>query len=182
MLIALGSAIAIWSQSESSLIEVLSHGRRSLPEIDVSRSTGFFLSYNPVFIQRSTTGGLAEKVESIRSSQSWSWSFDFIKYYHPEESVRKKMEDLPQAEVLFNYVGKAIALDESEKLQTVDISRGTESDPSGIRGHLLAVLAQYDLQNQIEIVWVYSKHFLSRNQMRVLQEIYLEELDKLVVA
>jgi non-ribosomal peptide synthase protein (TIGR01720 family) len=153
-LLALARAVAQWTDADAALIDVLGHGRRLPIGVDVSRSVGMFITYSPVVLA-GTGGKIDSSLERLRSDLENGWTFDALRLYGPPE-VRATMDELPRADVLFNYVGRAIATDDDGILVATDEARGLETDPSGRRDHLLAVRADLLDDDGLKLVFVYS--------------------------
>ncbi|MCP5032360.1 MAG: acyltransferase domain-containing protein, partial [Actinomycetia bacterium] len=156
LLLALMRALATWSGADAALVDVLGHGRRLPLEVDVSRSVGMFLSYSPVFVEfASGASDSATLVEGLRTELAANWRFDPVRSYGLGE-IGGPVRLLPRAQVLFNFVGRAIATDDNALLAAVHDERGPESDPGGKRDHPLAVKAELIDDNTYELSFVYS--------------------------
>ncbi len=180
LLIALGKAIAEWTASNSALIETLSHGRRILQDVDVSRTTGFFLTYMPLLLSFDSKQSLPSRVKHLRQSMQDAWTFDIIKNNHPEDDVRAKFSSLPRAEVLFNFVGREIVAEKSAFFNIIDKPRGRESDPAGLRDHMIAVRADVVNDVCIDMSFVYSTRFHDKEQLEWFSARVLEILSEWV--
>ncbi len=159
LLLALSSAISGWTGSDTVLIETLGHGRRNVPKLDVSRTTGFFLSYNTVLVDFSESKQLKESVDDLRLAMESAWIIDIIKENHQNDELRKQLAELPKAEVLYNFVGREILAEKDAFFNTVDQRRGAETDKNGIRDHLIAVRVEVLSKKGIELTIVFSEAF-----------------------
>ena len=180
MLSALSDAIISWTNSNAALIEALGHGRRNVPDVDVSGTTGFFLSYNPVIVGKSGELSLNEHLNSIENSLERGWSYDIIRFYHSDETTRQSLDDFPQAQVLFNFVGREIEASARELFQVSDEFRGTEIDPNGARDHLLSIIVIIK-NEQLHINFVYSKDYHKKNEIEYLSRNFLKQLELISV-
>jgi hypothetical protein len=160
VLLALMRALANWSGGDTALVDVLGHGRRLPLDLDVSRSVGMFLSYSPVLIDFGPSADLsarplAELIDQLRAELAHNWRLDPVRCYAGPE-VGDPIRQLPRAQVLFNFVGRAIATDEAAMLAPGHEDRGPESDPGGQRDHPLAVKAEMIDDDTFEVSFVYS--------------------------
>nr|MDH3077126.1 condensation domain-containing protein [Bacillus velezensis] len=65
LLTALGMALHEWTGSEQILISTEGHGRQGhIPDIDMSRTAGWFTSVYPVLLDMRVPGGSGEKDRS----------------------------------------------------------------------------------------------------------------------
>ena len=180
MLSALSDAIIGWTNSDAALIEALGHGRRNISDVDVSGTTGFFLSYNPVIVGKSGELSLNEHLNSIENTLERGWTYDIIRFYHSNEATRRELDNFPQAQVLFNFVGREIEASGDELFQVSDEFRGSEIDPNGVRDHLLSIIAIVK-HEQLHINFVYSKDYHNENEIESLSQSVLTQLDLISV-
>lgn len=155
VLLALGRAFAGWSGSDSALIESLSHGRR-LSGLDVSRSIGCFLTYQPVLIDGREHVATDEAISGMRAQLEEAWSFDALRFYAPEDALRAEMDALPRAEILYNFVGRPIESKTAAALQVVEEDRGRDTPEDGVRDHMIAVMAEVIGDATIALTFVYA--------------------------
>ncbi len=168
-LLALMKAVASWGHQKVTMVDVLGHGRRLPVPVEVSRSVGMFITYSPVVLDH-RVDGVAAELESLRGDLEHGWSFDVLRYCGTPE-VQARFSELPKAEVLFNFVGKAVATDDDALLTATDEARGPESDKSGKRAHLLAVRADVLDDDGLKLVFVYSN--------RIHEKATVEQLAKM---
>ena len=168
VLLALADAVATWSASDVALIDVLSHGRRLPLDVDVGRAVGMFITYGPVLVDQRADG--SERLRSLRADLEDGWTFDALRFFGPPD-IRARIDDLPRAQILFNFVGRAIAAETDAVLVAVDDEpKGSESDPRGRRDHLLAVRADVVDADRLRLVFVYSARHHDRATIERLAE------------
>ncbi len=159
---AISDALSGWTGSGCVLMDVLGHGRRLFDDLDVSSTTGFFLVYNPVLIDASSSDDRNARHTSIHDALDNGWQLDALRYYSRDDSVRKRMAEIPRSQVLFNFVGKEIANDDGTEFRVVEGNRGKEIDDQGVRDHLLSILAITENDSTITLRIVYSTRFHDR--------------------
>ena len=170
LLVGLGRAVSEWSQAKYGLIETLNHGRRT-NRVEVSRTLGFFLTYSPVLIQHDLP--LVESVADLRGQLETAWAYDPLRFYAPPE-LSQQAQVLGGAEVLFNFVGKAITDSTSDaRLRVTQDRRGPESDPDGVRAHKVAVMAEVRDDETVEVRFVYSRKLHSKDSIDALSQRFV---------
>jgi acyl transferase domain-containing protein len=180
-LLALAQALAQWSETDAALVEVLGHGRRLPLDVDVSRSVGMFLTYSPVVLDLADPGGLEALIGQVRHELAGSWRFDPVRCYATTE-IGTELDRLPRAQVLYNYLGRAIATDDTALLSSATEDRGPESDPGGQRDHPLAVRAELVDDETFELSFVYSTAFHDAATIELLAKATREALLELTAA
>jgi len=108
LLTALGSALCQWSGHQKILVNLEGHGREDLyPDIDLSRTIGWFTTLFPVILDPS--GDLSQRIkrikESLRQIPSKGLGYGLFKHYGTA-AQRQIIHGLPKAQVVFNYLGQ----------------------------------------------------------------------------
>ncbi|PXW80826.1 non-ribosomal peptide synthase protein (TIGR01720 family)/amino acid adenylation domain-containing protein, partial [Nitrosomonas sp. Nm84] len=108
LLAALGGALCQWSGHQKILIDLEGHGREDLyPDIDLSRTIGWFTALFPVILDSS--GDLTQRIkrikESLRQMPNKGLGYGLFKYYGTAVQ-RQIIRGLPKAQVVFNYLGQ----------------------------------------------------------------------------
>ncbi|MGH1480694.1 MAG: SDR family oxidoreductase [Geminicoccales bacterium] len=155
IMIALGQALAAWSGADQALIESLNHGRRVI-DINVARTVGCFLTYAPVLIDGHENRPLSEATSELRSRMERAWNFDTLRLYGEDEALRQRLNALPRAEVLYNFVGRRIDTEMGALFEVTDEDRGRDNAADGRRDHKIAILAEVVGDSVIELNLVYS--------------------------
>jgi non-ribosomal peptide synthase protein (TIGR01720 family) len=147
---------------------VLSHGRDAVSEgINLSRTVGFMLSYNPVVMYRPAWHGTPEDLDAvIRQIEEGpeGFSFELLRFLGPDQALRDRLTALPRPDVLFNYAGVAASLEGGAQWREVDGPIGQEESPRGLRQYPLAVRAT--LTPDLRLTFVYSTELHSEATIR----------------
>ena len=152
ILLALSDAVRDWSGNSTIGIDVLGHGRRNLPELNVARTVGFFLSYSPVwFTDESARQGVSERVESLRNDIHRAWTFDPLRYGRPSPGTTR-----PRPTILYNFVGRPIAADAPRRITVVDEFIGAGTHPDNPRDHQIAVMVEISSDEEVIVTIVSS--------------------------
>ncbi|SFA91721.1 non-ribosomal peptide synthase domain TIGR01720/amino acid adenylation domain-containing protein [Delftia tsuruhatensis] len=108
LLAALGRALCAWSGQQRILVDLEGHGREELSAgVDVSRTVGWFTSVFPVALDAGTGPGDALKrvKQSLREVPLHGLGHGVLKYLGTAQQ-RQAMQALPQASLVFNYLGQ----------------------------------------------------------------------------
>ncbi|SFI44374.1 amino acid adenylation domain-containing protein [Nitrosomonas sp. Nm34] len=182
LLTALGSALCQWSEHEKILIDVEGHGREDLySDIDLSRTIGWFTSLFPVVLD--PTGDLATRLkrikECLRQVPHKGLGYGLFKYYGTEAQQRV-LSKLPQAQVVFNYLGQFDTSFESDSLwQLASESSGDTMDRDALQPHDLSINSHI-YQGQLCLEVSYSKARYTRVNIEAFIRIFLVELESVI--
>ena len=182
LLTALGSALGQWSGHDQILIDLEGHGREDLdPDIDLSRTIGWFTSLHPVILDSS--GRIDQKLkrikEMLRQIPGRGLSYGLFKYYGTSEQ-QQSFAHLPKAEVVFNYLGQ---LDTSFEEKTPWV---LATEPVG---DLMdeGVLLQHDIsinshvyEGELCVQINYSAARFARTTIEAFAKAYLAELEQVI--
>ena len=108
LLTALGRALCAWAGHAKVLIDLEGHGREDLFDgIDLSRTVGWFTTLFPVMLDPLGDPGEALKrvKESLRAIPDKGLGHGVLKYLG-SAAQRQALRALPQAQVVFNYLGQ----------------------------------------------------------------------------
>ncbi len=145
LLTALIRAFARWSGKRSMLINLEGHGRENIsPEIDISRTVGWFTTMYPVFLdlKNATTDGDTIKTikEELRAIPNKGIGFGLLRYLSTDENVRKQLSTLDRPGITFNYLGQ---FDQNDSPDTVfkgsEFPRGKERNALNQRTTLIDI-------------------------------------------
>ena len=143
ILIALFMAWRKLQDKDSLLLEVEGHGRETIFEdVDLARTVGWFTSLFPLHLQsaENDTGAVIKTLkEKIRSIPQNGLNYGVMRYLAPAP-VRDALARLPQAEILFNYLGRFeqdAAL--KSRFEMRPDETGAEIGPENHNSHLLEI-------------------------------------------
>lgn len=108
LMTALTLAFGTWTGSPRLLVDLEGHGREPLfDDVDLTRTVGWFTSVFPVYLDlpdSADVGGCLIAVkETLRAVPRRGIGFGLLRHVRADEH---RIDDLPQAEVLFNYLGR----------------------------------------------------------------------------
>ncbi|HSS48018.1 MAG TPA: condensation domain-containing protein, partial [Thermoanaerobaculia bacterium] len=159
---ALATACARWSGSGAFLLDLEGHGREPLfPDVDLSRTVGWFTSLFPVLVELPSAGcdpgaAVVAVRDRLRSIPRQGLGYGALRYLADRPEVREGLAALPGAEVVFVYLGQIHPGTEGEALLVPAAEpAGSEQSPRVARSHLLDVTAVV-ARGRLEVTWGYS--------------------------
>ena len=184
LLTALAHTLLQWvgATSGSVRIELEAHGREQItPEIDVSRTVGWFTTTYPVCLQVRNSEDCVESLKSVkeqlRQIPDRGIGYGMLRYLG-DEAMRERLGQASGSEVLFNYLGQQDLT--SAGLQVVqDIDIGTLRDPRNRRGYLLEINA-WVIGGQLQISWRYDTKIHRPDTLQTVANQYLSSLKSLI--
>ena len=167
LLTALARTIATWTGSSQVLFHLEGHGREPLFEdIDTSRTVGWFTSLYPVLLDLShstapNNPGLTLQTvkEQLRAIPHHGIGYGLLRHLSQDSALVEQLRHLPQAEILFNYLGQTDQIFSQEALFALSTEdTGPALGPRNRREHLLDINARIT-HGQLQVSWTYSHNF-----------------------
>jgi non-ribosomal peptide synthase protein (TIGR01720 family) len=159
---ALGHVLSEWGGSRWVQVDVEGHGREELFEgVDLTRTLGWFTTEAPVVLEVADPGDPAATLRALRGRLRGLGprllEYGLLRYLGSTE-VRDRLRSLPQAQVIFNYLGQWDNVGGTDGLlQPVDdVSAGMGQSPDQVRTHLLEVTAMV-AGGRLRMDWIYSR-------------------------
>ena len=185
LLSALASALKQWSGQRLLLIDMEGHGRDPISErMDVSRTVGRFSTIYPVLLDvprsEKDVGEVLKQIkEQIRRIPEQVLGYALLQY-QGAESVRERLREMPQAEVLFNYTGHFDQmLSESGMFGIARADRGHDRSGRNQRKHLLEISGGV-VDGQLQLTWVYSQQAHKRETVEKVAADFIAALQQLI--
>ncbi|MGJ5630491.1 amino acid adenylation domain-containing protein [Nostoc sp. CALU 1950] len=185
LLTALVQSFAQWTGERSLFVDLEGHGREDLFEdVDLSRTVGWFTTLFPVHLQlekveQEAGEALKSVKEQLRRIPNRGIGYGVLRYLHPDEKIRTKLQDLPQAQVSFNYLGQ---FDQVLKASAVlGLAEDFKAEQSLVnqRSHLLGV-SGFIRAERLEMTWNYSEKVHNRDTIEGLAFGFIEALRSLI--
>jgi len=185
LLTALARTVLEWAGGGALRLETEGHGREDLfPDLDLSRTVGWFTSICPVVLEVGDGAAPGEALkavkERLRSIPGHGVGYGLLRYLHPDPEVRASLRPRRPAEILFNYLGQldaGRAADAwlSPAAEPVGRSRG----PRQPRRHLLEINAAV-IDGQLQVGWAYGEACHRRDTIEKLAARFLASLRELI--
>jgi amino acid adenylation domain-containing protein/non-ribosomal peptide synthase protein (TIGR01720 family) len=184
LLTALVEAFAEWTGERRLLIDLEGHGREGLFEgVDLTRTVGWFTSIFPVLLDPGDTAELGETLQSVkeqlRQVPNHGIGFGILRYPSGEGGAAEELR-LPQAEIVFNYLGQYGSEGSDEGAwKTARESAGSNYSPLGKRSHLIEINGSV-FEGRLEMDWSYSEDVHRRSTIERLAGDYMTALRMLI--
>ncbi|MBA8928840.1 amino acid adenylation domain-containing protein/non-ribosomal peptide synthase protein (TIGR01720 family) [Kutzneria viridogrisea] len=195
LLTGLAVAIAEWRGTvgdEPVLIDVEGHGREDIGAgLDVSRTAGWFTSLYPVRLQPGArqfaevcaggpaVGEVLKRVkEQLRAIPGNGIGFGLLRYLNPETS--EVLAELGTPEVVFNYLGRAGALDTGDWSLAPEAGAVRPAAPDLPATHALAVNAAVH-DGVLRATWSWPEELFDEREVGELAQHWCDALTGLVV-
>jgi len=163
--------------------------------VDVSRTVGWFTATYQVLLEGVEGGeveggqgerswdigrGLSGTKEELRRVPNRGFGYGVLRYGSEEEQVRRTLEEMPQPEIAFNYLGQFDQVFRSQKL----FSPARESPGKGIADenhslHTFEVSAMV-ARGRLQVSWTYSEKLHRRETIEQLANNYVERLREII--
>ncbi len=185
LLTALVRAFAPWTGSKL-LIDLEGHGREEIFEgVDLSRTVGWFTTIFPVVLScgdaQSITEDLRSMKEQLRLIPNRGLGYGVLRYGSGDSDVARKLENLPQAEVRFNYLGQVDrVLADSSMFSVAPQSSGPSQSAGAQRAYLINIIGMVS-GGELRLDWTYSASIHLRETVERLAQSFVEELRALSV-
>lgn len=177
--LALADAVRVLQGTSDVLIDLLGHGRRLASGVDVSRTMGFFLNYGPIVLGAAGKP-IADRLDELRVQQQDAWQCEAARFLHPDASFRDQLQQLPRAQVLFNYVGREISAEDEAFFELVaEESAGQDVDSGSQRDHLLAVRASV-VDDELELTCVYPGELFATDAIATMMDKFTVQIRALL--
>ncbi|MCW6011137.1 AMP-binding protein, partial [Micromonospora sp. CPCC 205371] len=180
LLAVLGVVLCSWARSGPVLVDVEGHGREDVgPDVDVSRTVGWFTSIYPVALAAGGDLGavLRETKERLRRVPRRGLGFGLLRYltgWTPRHG----------AQVSFNHLGHLFQASDGpavERFRPASWSMGRTESDRGERAYLIEINSRI-VGGRLEMVWTYGPHVHSQSTVERLAERYLAVMRDLVEA
>ncbi|HZI06275.1 MAG TPA: condensation domain-containing protein, partial [Archangium sp.] len=184
LLAALARALTEWTGQSHVLVDVEGHGREELfPDVDLSRTVGWFTSMAPVLLPvpsgGSTGDGLRAVRDSLRRLPHHGLGAGLLRWMGPSETARR-LQALPAAQVAFNYLGQLDATAASSRFFSLASEPiGPLTAPAGTRFHPLEVNGSV-LGGRLQVAFGYSTHLHSAATIERLSRRFQHHLRALI--
>ena len=147
LIAALAQALGEWTDNGQQLIDIEGHGREEFNgEINLSRTVGWFTTICPVLIDTGTPSAAISRLvrihEQLRDLPVRALAFGLLRYL-ANTDCRRIMSDLPQPEVIFNFMGQSRQSSAAGSLwRPAAESSGPSRSPRQPRSHLIELNAE----------------------------------------
>ncbi len=181
LMAALARTLCDWCNQDELLVNTEGHGRENLfPDVDLSRTVGWFTSLYPVRLTTPRDADPARLVKAIRDQlravPHKGLGFGICRYLSRDPEVRATLARLDQVPVCFNYLGRTDEVrGEHSWIWRANQPFGLQRDPAMARHHLLDLNA-YVRDGKFSLRIAYCSRIHRTRTIRALGNRFLHNL------
>ncbi len=181
LLTAFTSAFIKWSGKEFLFLNLEGHGReKTVNDINLTRTVGWFTSIYPVNLKVDLGVSSSDKINAVKKQLSnipaKGMNFGILKFLCGDKAVKEAINNIPQPEIIFNYLGRFSSGGSNSVLQ---ISKGNERNDKQNRLHLIEVDGGVN-NNELRFDFTYSYKLIKAESIKSFADEFLSQLIKLV--
>jgi amino acid adenylation domain-containing protein/non-ribosomal peptide synthase protein (TIGR01720 family) len=184
LLTAVVEAFAGWTGSRRLWIDLEGHGREEVfPDLDVSRTVGWFTTVYPVLVDLEGTTAAGEALtavkEQLRAVPERGFPYGLVRYLG-DAGARRRLAAVPHPEVIFNYLGQLDqAVAAGRLFRGARESAGPGRSERHARTHLIEINGSV-AGGRLSMVWTYSESRHRRGTVEALAGRFAEALRALI--
>jgi len=185
LLAAFAHAFIRWTGEPSVLIDLEGHGREDIfPEIDLSRTVGWFTIFYPVCLKVHDGGEVGETLRAVKAQlrriPNRGFGYGLLRYANAALGIAEKMRRLPSAQINFNYLGQFDqSLQESSAFTLVQETNIYDRSPKGSRSHMLEIVGMI-VHGVLQVEWSYSENLHRTETITALAHAMMENLRAII--
>ena len=173
-----------WSEQETLVVNLFSHGREALFEdIDVSRTVGTFGTEFPVLITLPRAISWEDALQRVKAQlaqvPNHGIGYGILRHLSQSEQARR-LRSLPEAEIVVNYIGETFHDPDQPQFTIYGPYTGHHHDQETNRGHTLQITGQI-LEGKLLLRWDYSQNLHTRATIEALAQRTIEIIRSLLV-
>ncbi|MBW4483046.1 MAG: amino acid adenylation domain-containing protein [Tildeniella torsiva UHER 1998/13D] len=171
-----------WTVQSTCLIDLEGHGREILfSDVDLSRTIGWFTTVYPAYFKLDSSrfeAALRGIQPQLKTVTQCGIDYGLLRYLAPQK-ISQTLQKLPQAEILFNYLGQFDAAQSQWTLASE--SSGMAYGAQNHRSYGLEVNSLI-AQGCLQVTWTYCDRNYRQSTIAALAQAYLTELRSLISA
>jgi non-ribosomal peptide synthase protein (TIGR01720 family) len=181
LLTALIQAFAAWTKESKLLVNLEGHGREEIISgVDLSRTVGWFTTLFPVLLDLGDTVSIGDVLKSIkeqmRSIPNRGIGYGILRYLNQNLSIN----DRPQAEVCFNYLGQFDrVLPDASLFSIAPESNNATRSPLGDRSYSIDING-FIGEGKLQLNWAYSKDIYQKTTILNLAQKAIASLQNII--
>nr|WP_277714046.1 non-ribosomal peptide synthase/polyketide synthase [Paenibacillus mucilaginosus] len=180
LLAALGSALGQWSGLDRVLVSLEGHGREAIvPEVDITRTVGWFTSQYPVVIPAGAGTDLARRIkrvkEELRRIPNKGIGYGLLRYLSPQPEARRLAAE---PEVSFNYLGQFDQGSEEGLVKLSSYPTGESVSPRTAMNHVLSLNGMVS-EGRLSMTILYSGEAYRRESVEKLAGLLKSSLQEI---
>lgn len=156
----LGLVVHQWTQENLVLLALESHGRENLPDVDLSRTVGWFTSLYPVVLtipDKPVVAAIQDILAQLNQIPALGLSYGLGRYLGDSDK-QAALKTIPEPQISFNYLGQfrqgAIG---TSLFSPTDDDTNLDQSPNNKRPFLIDIVSSV-LGDRLFLNCLYSKH------------------------
>ncbi len=184
LLTALTQTFSAWAGNNELYLHMEGHGREELGEhLDISRTIGWFTALYPVVLKLEEPASIAKSFmsikEQLRAIPNHGVGYGILRYLSNKD-VSTELRNIPEPQVLFNYLGQYDQLfSENSLFQLAPESGGRTCDLLGNRKHLLEINA-FIVDDKLSVEWSFSRNIYKNKTIDKLARSFIKNLQSII--
>ncbi|MGO3988293.1 amino acid adenylation domain-containing protein, partial [Pseudomonas sp. SAS7] len=183
LLTALVRVVSRWTGRPQVLVRLEGHGREDVfDDLDLTRTVGWFTSIYPVKLaaQAQVDDAIKTVKEQLRAVPNKGIGYGLLRYLGSDDS-RQVLENLPDGEIVFNYLGQfdGSFQDEGSLFKLAKEHGGSNHSEQAPLGSLLSLNGQV-YAGALKLGWTYSRELFDASTIERLADEYARELKVLI--
>lgn len=179
LLTALVRSFAKCAESSFVHIGIVRHARLLFPEIDISRTAGYFALTQDVLLESCLHCTFMGSLQLIKKQFSTmpldGFGKEIISFLTKDENISEKLQSIPRRQILFNYHGQHWENFESSSFRPAKEAIAPTQSPEEKRLELLFLPCSID-RGAFKLSIEYSSNFHKRETIETLAFLFIEEL------
>ncbi|MCK6076527.1 non-ribosomal peptide synthetase [Paenibacillus silvae] len=181
LLTALGMAVHDWTGKDKILVNLEGHGRENiLPELDITRTVGWFTSMYPVVINMEAGASISRSIKSVkeglRQIPNKGIGYGILRYLSQRDEGDRLVRN---PEISFNYMGQVNQDSKQEGIQFSTYSSGPSVSENNRRPFVLNINGIV-IEGRLSLSISYSQKQYQRETMEQLACYYKDNLRKIM--
>lgn len=184
LLTALVDTFAKQTGRHTLLVDLEGHGRDpDLPDVDLSRTVGWFSAIYPVLLSIEGVGDYGEALiavkEQLRRVRQGGLGYGVLRYLGSED-IRRGLNAQPQSDISFLYLGQTDqVLSEKSPFGIANESSGPLRGPGSNRSHKLEVVSGVS-GGRLHVSWTFSGNLHRTQTVEALSDGFLTSLKAII--
>jgi len=186
LITAFMEAFAKWTGEKKLRLDIKTNSREQIfQDINLSRTFGSFTTYYPVILDITKCSALGDSLITIkdylRNIPNKGICYGILKYLSKEGEIQPKLQNLPQGEVSFDYLGQSDKMISASSLFSLPHdSQGVSYSRPNNPTYLLDLTAII-VQEKLQLYWTYNRNIHRQETIEALAENFIEALHRLIV-
>ncbi|MDF5719764.1 MAG: amino acid adenylation domain-containing protein [Rhizonema sp. PD37] len=185
LLTAVVQAFAQWTGERKLLIDLEGHGREDIFEdVDLSLTVGWFTTIFPTVLDigeaRHPEEALKSIKEQLRQIPNQGLGYGVLRYMNQDTEIVNQLRSLPQADILFNYLGQLDRIIPEDSM--FKLSQSIPGLSRSLKGNMprLFECNVFIMGGRLQLDLAYSKNMYQDTTIQSLAQSFLETLQSLI--